>query len=104
MADCSRHQKPVPSLFFLSNTFPSSFLSPGSPWKLPGKDLPPEKGVRIEDGKYVALTEEELDVAVGLKNAGGLIAAITGAVNTRGKTELEGQSKEKNGKNPEGTD
>ena len=68
------------------------------------KDLPPEKGVRIEDGKHVALTEEELDVAVDLNNAGDLIAAITGAMNTSGKTELEVQSKEKNGKAPEETD
>lgn len=68
------------------------------------KDLPPEKDVRIEDGKYVALTEEELDVAVDLNNAGDLIAAITGAMNTSGKTELEVQPKEKNGKAPEETD
>lgn len=68
------------------------------------KDLPPEKGVRTEDGKYVALTEEELDVAVDLNNAGDLIAAITGAMNTSGKTELEVQPTEKNGKAPEETD
>ena len=67
-------------------------------------DIPPEKGVRYENGKYVALTEEELDVAVDLNNAGELVSAITGAMNASGKTELNVETKEKNGTAPEGTE
>lgn len=56
------------------------------------KDLPPEPDAHMEDGEYIALTHEEIDLCVGLNNE-EMIIPILKAINKSMETELETDSK-----------
>lgn len=54
--------------------------------------LPPEMGAHTEDGKYVPLTQEEIELCIGLYD-GKAIDAIAGAINASSKQELQVETK-----------
>lgn len=57
------------------------------------KDLPPEAGARYEDGKYIKLSQEEIEVAVDIGNAGELMSAINQSMASSGEREIEAETK-----------
>lgn len=63
------------------------------------KDIPPEPGAYMEDGKYVAPSQEEIEMCVGL-NPEQMITPILEALAKSTETELETESK--NEKAPKG--
>ena len=59
------------------------------------KDFPAEENAPVEDGMYIPLSPEELEVAVGLMDTSEIIAAISGCMNKSQKTEIDAAPVEK---------
>lgn len=55
-------------------------------------DLPPEPGAHIEDGRYIALSQEEIEMCIGIKSE-KMITAIMDAIDASSDKELEADSK-----------
>lgn len=59
------------------------------------KDFPIEENAPVEDGKYIPLSPEELEIGVGLMGTSEIIAAISGCMNKSKETEIEAKPVEK---------
>lgn len=59
-------------------------------------DLPVEEGVRYENGKYIALSQEEVEVAVALYDIDEIVNKITECVAGSSTTEIEAETESKN--------
>ena len=67
-------------------------------------DLPPEPESRYENGKYIALSQEEIEIAVDINDAESVIGKIGECIDKSSKTKIEIQAKEKNEEAPEITE
>lgn len=56
-------------------------------------DLPPEPGARHDGEKYISLSQEEVEICIGISEAGMIIEKITECINKSSETEIEAETK-----------